>query len=326
MQLDLISNLLSPQLSQTITDLRSRISVTATEAVTGRHSDLTTHLNGRIGDAMLTQKALDDIASEQSRLDLTLTRLEFTQTSLGVIQETNDNGISTRLLSSLAAENTAQIESNGREAKNALDVVFTALNARVNERQLFSGDATSSGPLQPLSELLADVQNILDTSLDAADFQANIDTYFDDPAGGWQSSIYNGTPTASDPDAIVAIDPAITELVKGYATLALADGSLDNPILADDPGVLTQASQSINDGITQVIDLRVKIGQGEERVTIRQDTLVAENSILSETFNALTGRDQFEAATELRQLETSLEASYLLTSRLANLTLLNNIR
>jgi len=47
---------------------------------------------------------------------------------------------------------------------------------------------------------------------------------------------------------------------------------------------------------------------------------------MSATFNRLTARDQYEAATELRELERNLEASYLLTSRLSNLSLLNYLR
>jgi flagellar hook-associated protein 3 FlgL len=48
--------------------------------------------------------------------------------------------------------------------------------------------------------------------------------------------------------------------------------------------------------------------------------------VLSAAFNSLTGRDQYEAVTELEQLETNLEAAYLVTTRLSNLTLLNFIR
>lgn len=326
MRLGLINTLLSPQLDQSVGDIRERISVTATEAVTGRYLDLTTHLDGRIGDAMLTQRALDDITNEQSRLDLSLARLEITQQSLGIIQDANANGISTRLLGSIATENFDQIEASGREAKTALEVVFTAMNARLQQRQLFSGDATSSGPLQPVDELLSDVQGLLDIATDAADFQASIDTYFDDPAGGWQTSIYNGTPTASDSNAVLAIDPAITELVKGLATLALADGNIDNAVLTETSDVLTASAQAISTGTERVIDLRVAVGRNEETIAVRKETLSAETAILAETFNALTGRDQYEAATELRQLESSLEASYLLTSRLSNLSLLNYIR
>jgi len=181
MRLGLINSLLSPQFGQNISDLRSRISVTATEAVTGRYADLTTHLDGRIGDAMLTQRALDDIESEQSRLDLSLARLEITQQSLEIVQESNKNGIGTSVLASIVTDNTDQIEVGGQQAKTALDVIFSALGTRLQQRQLFSGDATSSGPLQPTEDLLADVQNILDTATGPADFQTRIDTYFDDP-------------------------------------------------------------------------------------------------------------------------------------------------
>jgi len=39
--------------------------------------------------------------------------------------------------------------------------------------------------------------------------------------------------------------------------------------------------------------------------------------------NDLTARDQYEAATELQSLQTTLEASYLITARLSQLSLLN---
>ena len=48
--------------------------------------------------------------------------------------------------------------------------------------------------------------------------------------------------------------------------------------------------------------------------------------VLTQSFNQMTARDQYEAASELKQLETSLEASYTLTARLANLSLLNFMR
>jgi flagellar hook-associated protein 3 FlgL len=40
----------------------------------------------------------------------------------------------------------------------------------------------------------------------------------------------------------------------------------------------------------------------------------------------MTTRDQYEAASELKQLETGLEAAYTLTARLSNLSLLNYMR
>lgn len=326
MQLGLINTLLSPQLTQNVSDLRARIAVTSTEAVTGRYVDLTEHLNGRIGDAMLTQKALDDIERENSKLDLLMSRLELTQQSLETIQLSGE-GIGTRVLGSIAVNNVEQIEVGGQDAKVALDRIFSALSTRFGQRHLFSGDATASGAVDLTDDMLTDVRDILLNATDAADFEANIDTYFNDPAGGWQTDIYNGTPTTSDPNGVLAIDPAITEMVKGLAVLALADDHANHSILsADTTDVLKTASQTVTTATELVIDLRVRVGRSEEQILARQDTLVAETTILSETFNDMTGRDQFEAATELQQLESSLQASYLLTARLSNLTLLNFIR
>jgi len=40
----------------------------------------------------------------------------------------------------------------------------------------------------------------------------------------------------------------------------------------------------------------------------------------------MTSRDQYEAAAELKALEASLEASYMLTARLSQLSLMNFLR
>ena len=64
------SGLMTSTLSQHISELRSQIGKTSTEATTGRYEDLTLHLSGQIGKAMLSQKALTDLTSEKEVLDL----------------------------------------------------------------------------------------------------------------------------------------------------------------------------------------------------------------------------------------------------------------
>ena len=321
----LISQLLSPQLSQTVSDLRDRISAVSLETVTGRHFDVTKHLNGRIGDAMIGQKALDDIEREQSQLQLRQSRLEQVQLSLETIQEAG-GGIGVHIIGAVALGNTEEIEQGALDAETALGKVFSALSARHGQRQLFSGDATATGPLQPLDDLLSAIDDLRNTAVDAADFQASIDAYFDDPAGGWQTNMYNGTTTTSDPDGVLAVDPAITELVKGLATLAAARGNAENPIFASPSTVLNDGANTVVAATDRIIDLQVTTGSKQEQIVARQRVLVAETTIMSQSLSDLVSKDQFEAATELRRLESSLEASYLLTSRLSNLTLTNFIR
>lgn len=321
----LVSTLLSAQLHQTIVTLRTGISDTSLEAITGRHKDLTKHLNGRIGDAMMGQKALDDIEREQKQLNLRSSRLEFTQRSLESVQLAGaDIGI--RLIGAVAVENFDDIQTDAQNARSALQKAFSALSARYGQRQLFSGDATATGPLDTVDEMMTDLEALRDAALTGADLQAELDTYFDDPAGGWQTEIYNGTTTVSDPDAVLAIDPAVTAMIKNLATIALAADVPDDPVLIGTSDVLNDAAQGVVRATDMLIDIRVLTGNKQEQVEVRQQALVIETTLFSESFNKLTSRDQYAAVTELRLMETALESSYLLTSRLSSLNLTNFIR
>ena len=74
-------------LSETIVRLRERVETTSEEAVTGRYKDMTAHLSGRIGKAMLGQKAIDDVSNERTQLVLKESRLEIIQQSLTAIDD-----------------------------------------------------------------------------------------------------------------------------------------------------------------------------------------------------------------------------------------------
>ena len=313
MNTGLVSSLLSAQLHQTVTTLRNNISDTSVEAITGRHQDLTSHLNGRIGDGMLGQKAVDDVEREQRQLDTRASRLEFTQRSLEAVQEAGSD-IGVRVIGATAVDNFDDIELEGKNARSALEKVFSSLNSRFGQRQLFSGDATSTGPLNSVDEMMADLEAFRDAAATGTDLQADLDAYFDDPAGGWQTDIYNGTDTVSDSDSVLAIDPAITAMVKSLATIALAADSADNPVLTGESSVVADAATGVVNATDMLIDLRVIKGNAQEQISVRQDNLVTELTLLSEAFNQLTSRDQFAAVSELRQMETALEASYLLLS------------
>jgi flagellar hook-associated protein 3 FlgL len=60
-------------------------------------------------------------------------------------------------------------------------------------------------------------------------------------------------------------------------------------------------------------------------MVLAQARLDAEYTALGETYNERTARDPYEAATLLQQLESQLQASYLLTARISRLTLANYI-
>jgi flagellar hook-associated protein 3 FlgL len=319
------NSLISAQFTQNITELRQSIARTAEETTTGRYSDLAAHLSGRVGTAMLSQKALDDIGFQREQLSQREARLDVTQRSLTMIHD-RALGIDVSMQQALGTGNLANQGLAARDAKAALSDIFSALNVRFGERYLFAGDATATQPLPSPDDLLSDIRQIADTAADPAAFAAALNTYFNTPGGGWQQDIYGGTAAASDPDAVTAGSPAIVQLISNLSVLAISDPA-DSPLLiAQNPSLVNTAAQGLSSGLTALTNLRADRGVVQEQLATQKESLDIEETIFTIAFNALTARDQYEAAGALKDLESSLEASYLLTSRLASLSLLNFLR
>lgn len=319
------NSLISAQFTQNITDLRQNIARTAEEATTGRYSDLTAHLSGRVGTAMLSQKALDDIGFQREQLGQREARLDVTQRSLTLIHD-RALGIDISMQQALGAGNLANQGLAARDAKAALSDVFSALNVRFGERYLFAGDATATQPLPNPDDLLTDIRQIAGATADPAAFATALDTYFNTPGGGWQQDIYGGTATASDPDAVTAGNPALVQLISNLAVLAISDPADSPALIAQNPDLVDTAARGLSSGLTALTNLRADRGVVQEQLSVQKESLDIEETIFTSAFNALTARDQYEAAGALKDLESSLEASYLLTSRLASLSLLNYLR
>lgn len=319
------TNIISAQFTQNISDLRKELMRTAEEATTGRYSDLTAQLSGRIGSAMLSKQALDNLTLQRESLSIRAGRLDVAQLTLQTIQS-RVQGIDVAMRSAIGVGSETNQRIAARDAEAALGVAFNVLSARFGERYLFSGDATSTPPLGDPADLLSDIRQLDDASATAADFEAALDTYFNTPGGGWQSSIYAGSANVSDPDSVTATDPALTELIRGLTVMALADPATQPAVFSQDPSIIITAAETTFGGIGSLTSLRSNLGVIQERISNQQKTLDIEETIFTSAFNALTARDQYEAASALKQLESSLEASYMLTSRLSSLSLLNYLR
>ncbi len=319
------SSLLSAQFTQTIVSLRERVSVASEESVTGRHADQTKAMSGDIGRAMMSFKAVEEIKAERSALKLREARLESLQLGLGMIQD-RTRSIDMQVKAAIGSGDTYAHILAARDARAALADVFSALNIRVGDRFLFSGDAALTQPLGSVEEMITDLRALASAAATAADFGAALDTYFNTPGGGWQQSIFRGTTTASDEDMVTANEPSIVGIVRNLAVIVLSSPSEPASIANTDPAIALSASDDLATAHTRLIDLRASRGVIQERLANRLTLLDAEETIMTGAFNSLTARDQYQAASELRQLETSLEASYLLTRRLANLTLLNFLK
>jgi flagellar hook-associated protein 3 FlgL len=76
-------------------------------------------------------------------------------------------------------------------------------------------------------------------------------------------------------------------------------------------------------GRTELVNIQANVGMRSANLQNELSLLEREQTLLNQAFTDLAGKDQYEAATQLRELEANLEASYLLTTRLSNLSILN---
>lgn len=332
MPLSITPDLLSfSTMSRNVGDIKSRVDVVRTEAVTGRIEDVTAHTRGNVGEAHLLKKAVDDVAAYQENLTFAIGRASATQTSLDSIT-TDSSRISTAALAAVQRDDETVLRSSAAEARGAITTIFSALNASVGGRALFGGDVAEQFPLAPPETLLADIEAIVAGAPDAATAEALIDTYFNDPAGGFATNIYQGgAGTAPEVEispgvrldvSAKADDPAIRDILRGLVSLAVyqSAGFTDGEALAQSGATRALEAES------GFVDMRARIGVGENRMEVARSRYADEEAALTTLFNQRTARDPFEAASELQLLESQLEASFLLTARLSQLTLANFLR
>ncbi|NOX93623.1 MAG: hypothetical protein GXP04_00575 [Alphaproteobacteria bacterium] len=327
-----VPNILSfSRLSRIVSDIKVRADVTRTEATTGRREDITAAMKGDVGGAHLLKKAIDDTKSFQSLLALGQNRSQRTQSALALLG-IDAVRIGAETLGASGRNDTQALVSLAADARGAISSIFSALNTTDGGRALFGGDVTDRPPLVAPEQLLADIELIMAGATDATDVQTQLDFYFNDPSGGFATSIYQGGLNKSPAVAIspgirvdvsaTAADQPIKDIIRGLA--AIATNSFAP--FADKSGVVDYGATTALGADTSITDLRAVIGVGQARIGAAISRHEAEGTILTSLFNEMTGRDQFEAASELQLLESQLEASYLLTARLARLTIADFIR
>lgn len=319
------------RLSSAVSDIKTRAETTRTEAVTGRYEDVTKATNGDVGSAHLLSKAVADVQAYQSNLSLAANRAQRTQTALNNLN-VETNRIATDAFASVGRNDDATLRTSASDARATISSIFATLNTTDGGRALFGGDVTDRAPLASPEQLLADVDAIVANAMSEADIEAQLDIYFNDPSGGFATSIYLG----GDNDAPdIEIAPGvrigastradaqpIKDLVRGLAEIA-ASGLIT--FGSPKTFVENSASRTLTSE-NRLTELRADIGVGEARISAAQARYEAEEAVLTSLFNDKTARDPFEAASELQLLESQLEASYLMTARLAQLSIADYLR
>jgi flagellar hook-associated protein 3 FlgL len=123
-----------------------------------------------------------------------------------------------------------------------------------------------------------------------------------------------------------ADEAPVRALLRDLATLAAAFDP-DNAIPeAERRDLAERAVAGLRNNVDGLAGMAGRVGIAEERMVGVMAHHRAAEAVLNQTYLKLAGRDQFEAAAELTQIETQLQTTYLATVRLANLSLASFLR
>lgn len=316
-------------------DLKARLEITSREAVTGRREDIAQTVNGDVGSVHLLEKALDDIDLDGRINAISGARIDLMSSALSAVRGVVD-GLDVTGLAALTIPDSFGLGTVAQQAEANLRSVMSLLSTAHGERKLFSGDATDQIPLADPEELLADIVAIMQAEPDPTSIEIALNTYFNDPAGGFAQNIYRGGSEGAPPSfladgsrvefGIKADDLALRDTLRGLAVMATAQSTGYDITGADFAAVFKGGTSVLGKGTGAVIKLEGNLGIYAGLLENANTQQAAERLVLGQALNAVVGRDQYEAAAELKQLETQLEASYLITARLANLSLSNFLR
>ena len=229
------------------------------------------------------------------------------------------------------------MRSAANDGAARFEVMVNALNTQAGGRSLFSGTSTDSAAVASADILLATLENEIAISAPTtAQVVESIVADWFAPGGGFETTGYLGSPqslgivqvsnsteTGSPPRAD---DQRIRDMLKATAMAALvARGTLAIGT-AQEAALLKRSGTEILQADRGLVELQAEIGVEEQKIERAGAENAAEEASLSYARNELLAVDPFESATELRDLESRLQALYAITSRLSRLSLAEYFR
>jgi flagellar hook-associated protein 3 FlgL len=337
-------------------DLSQRLAQAGQEASTGLKSDIFRSLGLRSSEALTLRAGMARNETFIASNDMLASRLDLTALTLRQTRESAQGFLDLAISNvDMPTQTAGELQ---RAAQMALDRLIGNANTTFRGVPLFAGTDSAQLPLQGWDEVNPATglspRDVLATTIgagvgDAADATAKAarltEIYASAPTvfpveERFESTFFNGTPRLDAgglpearvnaridemtvlPHGIQANDPAFTDLLRGLSMLAATD-----PTDIADPEAyrvwVGSAVSAVSMGITGLIEAEARLGGQQQtldqtlRMQRERDTLF-NSQVLS-----LEGVDPYEAATRLTNLQTQLEATYTVTSRLSRLSFLN---
>ncbi len=314
------------------------------ESQTGRVADVGVALGAHAGRNLSMSRNIERLSGLMDANTLAANRLSASQDAMTQIGDLGQN-----LLASLTAANSSsdQVSVAQGEAERVLKSMTSLLNTNLNGEYLFAGINTDVKPVADFSDPSSAAKAAFDAaflakfsftqsdpaaaSITAADMEDFLTNYVEPQflGSGWETnwSSASNQKITSRISLNETAETSMTANETGVRKLAMAAASLSNLLkgsLSDEAReVLNKKALSLTgEAVANIAGAQAQAGLAENRIEDANTRLSSQVTIYKSFIKETEGIDPYEAATRVNDLITQLEASYALTSRLQQMSLL----
>lgn len=312
--------------------VKSELLTLSQELSTQQKSDLTASLGGDTRPLASLDREINLLEGFQKNAIEIGQNLSIMQTTLEGIDGVRDNLANITLLVTPETADATLLDA-ANAGRDTFGEIVSRFNTRIADKSLFSGAATDQTPLAPSEDMLADIRASIAGMTEAQDIKTAIDTWFDDPMGGFAAFGYQGD---SGPlvvqrlDATTSVslparadDAATIALLKGAAYAAVAVEDNTDVSMRTRAELLRFAGEGMVSANQPLTALRASVGSVEGKLAEASVSYASQLTAYRMNRNDLTVADPFETASRLQDVQQQLEMHYTVTARLSRLSLVN---
>lgn len=348
-----ISNLsIQNAMRQTVRTAQIELIKAQTEATTGKYADIGSTLGTKAALSIDLNRAVDRIESLTKTNSTAKVRLESSQEAMNNMAAQSDK-IKAQLVLVKQSGDSSTLKAMYDTASSALDAFTGAANLAVGGEYIFAGINTDVKPMEEYLGAGSPLKAAFDTAFQtyfgfpASDatqtvniaasgaapsmdhfLTSVVEPMFEDPAWttNW-SSATNETMTSriSQTEVVQTSTSANSEAFRKFALTAVVSRELVSLPLSDATRLATveKVIDYNNEANAGLISERTTLALSQSRVTSANESLAVQKDIIKNQLNDVVGVDAYEASTRVNNLLSLTQASYTLTARIQQLSLVN---
>lgn len=336
---------LTTPMRQSVMQMQSSLAQAQQEISTGVHADLGLSLGAKTGTSITLKSQIDNLGTYQASNSLTSIRLSSTQTTLSTLLTSAQSMSSALLTASTAGGLTSSLT---QQAQGALKGLVSGLNTSAGDQYVFGGINTDKAPVADYFGTSSAAKSAVDSafqtkfsttqdstaagSISGSDMSSFLDnqfaTLFD--SSNWQSNWSQASdttmtstiaPSQTMSTSVSGNQSAFRQMAQAYTMLTEFTGS--NLSDGAKSAVVAKASSLVSSALASLNNLQSGVGVAQAAIETADTQSTAQVTMLSSTVGDLENVDPYALSAKVSALQTQLESSYELTSRLQKLSLTN---